>query len=281
MEMRTSAPADRTGGRPISETEHLVFSAAEQLFALPANDLVRIMDTPVCTSIPLTEPHVRGVIDVESETVPLLDLRVRLGYRSLPAEMDDLVTLIAARRQDHVNWLTKLKDAVDHDQEITVQMDPHKCNFGLWYDRFKTNSSNFASYMKRFDGPHKAVHTVAIRAKELMQSGRAAQAKGLIHETENTVLKGLLKLFDGFEAQLKMHTHEYAIVLNRPAGMFALAVDALVVFDRFTELTEELPRLLNDGQGRFVKGLGRLTIGNELRDVLILDPDLLPGEQGL
>ena len=280
MDTRSSAPADRIGGQPPSEMEYLVFSSAEQLFALPANDVLRIMDAPVCTAIPLTESHVRGVIDVESETIPLLDLRIRLGHRSLPAEMDDLIKLIAARRQDHVNWLTKLKDAVSHDQEITVQTDPHKCNFGLWYDRFTTNSSNFASYMKRFDGPHKAVHNVAIRAKELMQSGRTAQAKDLIHETESTVLKGLLTLFDGFEEQLKRHTHEYAVVLRRPGGTFALAVDALVVFDRFTKIFEELPAMLNDGRDRFITGLGRLTIGGEMRDVLILDPDLLRGEQG-
>jgi chemotaxis signal transduction protein len=278
MDTRSPAPAAGSGAQLISDAEYLVFSAAEQLFALPAHDLLRIMDAPVCTSIPLTEAHVRGVIDVAGETIPLLDLRLRLGHRSLPAEMDDLVALIAARRQDHVNWLTKLKAAVEQDQEITVQTDPHMCKFGLWYDRFQTNSSNFAGYMKRFDGPHKAVHNVAIRAKELMQSGRTAQAKGLIHETENTVLEGLLKLFDGFEAQLKLHTHEYAVVLKRPTGTFALAVDALVVFDRFTELTSELPAILHDGQDRFVKGLGRMTIGSALRDVLILDPDLLRGE---
>jgi len=237
------------------------------------------MDAPACTAIPLTETYVRGVIDVQGETVPLVDLRIRLGSRSLLEEMDDLITLIAARRQDHVGWLTKLKDAVYRDQEITVQTDAHKCKFGLWYDRYETNSSTFAGYMKQFDGPHKAVHSVAIRAQELMQSGRAEQAKDLIHETENTVLKGLLTLFDGFEEQLKKHTHEYAVVLRRPTGMFALAVDTLVVFDRFTEVFEELPAMLNNGRNQFVTGLGRLVIGSEMRDVLILGPDLLRGEQ--
>ncbi|NTV54819.1 MAG: hypothetical protein HGA73_05085 [Syntrophaceae bacterium] len=279
MDTSQSIASDFIDDRPRSKTEHLVFSSAEQLFALPAHDLLRIMDAPACTAIPLTESYVRGVIDVQGETVPLIDLRIRLGYRSLPGEMEDLFKLIAARRQDHVNWLTKLKDAVYRDQEITVQMDPHKCNFGLWYDQFKTNSLTFAGYMNQFNDPHKAVHGVAARAKELMQSGRTAQAKDLIHETENTVLKGLLTLFDGFAERLKMHTHEYAVVLRSPTATFALAVDSLVVFDRFTEMFDELPTMLRNGQDRFITGIGRLTIGGEMRDVLILDPDLLRGEQ--
>lgn len=279
MVTRLPTSANSIDDGALRETEHLVFSSAEQLFALPAHALLRIMDAPVCTAIPLTESYVRGVIDVQGETVPLIDLRIRLGYQSLPEELDDLVKLIAARRQDHVSWLTRLKDAVYHDKEITVQMDPHKCNFGLWYDRFKSNSSTFTSYMKLFDDPHKAVHGVAIRAKELMQSGRTAEAKDLIHDTENTVLKGLLKLFDGFEEQLKTHTHEYAVVLRRSTGTFALAVDALIVFDRFTEMFEELPTMLRNGQDRYITGLGRLTIGSEMRDVLILNPDRLRGEQ--
>ena len=261
------------------EAEHLVFSSAEQLFALPAHDLLRIMDASACTAIPLTESFVRGVIDVEGETAPLIDLRIRLGYRSLPEEMDDLVKLIAARRQDHVNWLTKLKEAVYHDKEITVQTDPHKCNFGLWYDRYETSSATFASYMQRFDKPHQAVHRIAIQAKELMGQGQMNAAKELVHDTENTILKGLLALFDGFEVQLKQHTHEYVVVLKRPNGTFALAVDALVVFDRFTEMFDELPTMVRNDQDRFITGIGRLTIGSKMRDVLILDPDLLRGEQ--
>jgi len=280
MDTNRSTSSEITDDQARSESEHLVISSAEQLFALPAHALLHIVDAPMCTTIPLTEPFVRGVIDVEGETVPLVDLRIRLGYTSLFKEMDDLVTLIAARRQDHVGWLTKLKDAVYHDQEITVQMDPHKCKFGLWYDHFKTNSSTFTSYMNRFDGPHKAVHGIAIRAKELMQNGQTAEAKDLIHETENTVLKGLLTLFDGFEEQLKLHTHEYAVVLRRPGGTFALAIDALVVFDRFTDMLDELPKMLRSGQDRFISGLGRMTIGGEMRDVLILNPDLLRGEYG-
>jgi len=279
MNTNRSTSSDIIDDRTHSGSEHLVISSAEQLFALPSRDLVRIMDAPACTAIPLTEAHVRGVIDVHGETVPLIDLRTRLGYLSLNKEMDDLVKLIAARRQDHVNWLTKLKDAVYHDKEITVQIDPHKCNFGLWYDRFKSNSSTFTSYMKRFDGPHKAVHGIAIRTKELMQSGQTEQAKDLIHETENTVLKGLLTLFDSFEEQLKSHTHEYAVVLKRPGGVFALAVDTLVVFDRFTDMFDELPKMLRSGQDRFISGLGRMQIGGEIRDVLILNTDLLRGEQ--
>ena len=254
---------------------YLVFSAANQLYGLFYNDLLQILDAPAATPLPLSPPSVRGVIDVQGATVPLVDLRVLLGSPSLRDEIADLVRTVAARRQDHVNWLTKLKEAVYHDKEISVQTDPHKCNFGLWYDRYETSSATFAIYMQRFDKPHNAVHRIAIEAKELMTRGQMNAAKALVHDVENTILKGLLALFDGFEAQLKRHTHEYAIVLQRDERMFALLVDNLVVFDTFTETVSELPLAARNAQANFVTQVGRLASNGTLQDVLILDPDLL------
>ncbi|MEK6743632.1 MAG: chemotaxis protein CheW [Nitrospirota bacterium] len=254
---------------------YLVFTAANQLYALSYHDLLQILDAPVVTSLPLAPPSVRGVIDVQGATVPLIDLRILLGSASLREEIADLVQTVAARRQDHVNWLTKLKDAVYHDKEIMVQTDPHKCNFGLWYDRYETSSATFTSYMQRFDNPHQAVHRIAIQAKELMARGQMNAAKELVHDTENTILKGLLALFDGFEVQLKRHTHEYAIVLQRDGRTFALVVDSLVVFDTFAETVSELPLAARNTQANFVTRIGRLAGSGTLNDVLILDPDLL------
>ena len=263
-----------------TDSEHLVFNAADQLFALPCEDVLQLLDIPACTAIPLAPPSVRGVIEVQGTTVPLIDLRILLGAKSLHEEMQDLIATIAARRQEHVNWLKRLKEAVYHDQEITVQTDPHKCNFGLWYDRYSTSSSSFASYMRRFDKPHKAVHGVAVRAKELMLAGRAEEAKDLLHETEHSVLAGLLALFDGFEAKLTRHTHEYAIVIKRSDDVFALAVDSLAVFDRFSEITGALPAALTGSKRQFVTGIGRMTVGNAVQEVLILDPALLRSAEG-
>jgi purine-binding chemotaxis protein CheW len=264
-----SNDADRNG------TEHLVFSAADQLFALPYQDLLQILDTPTCTALPLAPRSVRGVIDVQGSTVPLIDMRVLLGAKPLREEMHELITTIAARRQDHVNWLKRLRDAVYQEQEITVQTDPHQCNFGLWYDRYTTSSSNFANYLKRFDKPHQAVHRVAVRAKELMHDGRLELAKELIHDTEHTVLAGLLALFDGFETQLRRHTHEYAIIIQRTHDVFALAVDSIAVFERFSEATGTLPATMQTRECQFITGIGRLQIGTTVRDVLIVDPDRL------
>jgi hypothetical protein len=177
-----------------------------------------------------------------------------------------------------VNWLNKLKEAVNSDQEITVQTDPHKCSFGIWYDKFSTTSTNFAHYMRRFDQPHKAVHAIAIRARELMGAGQTGEARALIRDTERTVLAGLLALFDGFAEQLIRYTHEYAIVIKRGDNVFALAVDALTVFDKFTERTDRLPPAMQSAERQIVAGIGRLAINDAIRDVLILNSDLVLSE---
>lgn len=275
------AASPRISGSSPANSEHLVFSVAEQLFALPYQDLLQILDTPPCTALPMAPPSVRGVIDVQGATVPLIDLRILLGSKPLKTEMNELIAIMAARKQDHVGWLQKLKDAVYQEQEITVQTDPHKCKFGIWYDQFSTSSSNFAAYMRQFDKPHQAVHRVAIRAKELMHAGRPEDAKELVHDTEHTILAGLLALFDGFEAQLARHTHEYALLLQSENDRFAIAVDSLAVFDRFSEMTSELPSAMRSDQHQFITGIGRLQIGDRDQDVLIIDPALIRSAEHL
>ncbi|WP_300526177.1 chemotaxis protein CheW [Aminiphilus sp.] len=57
----------------------LVFSVAEQRFALPVEGIERVVAAAETTPLPDAPPFVLGVVNVGGEAAPVVDLRQRLG----------------------------------------------------------------------------------------------------------------------------------------------------------------------------------------------------------
>ena len=171
------------------EIDYLVFSANDYILALPYFDIIQIIDSPACTSLPNMPKYLRGVIDLMGEALPLIDTRIKLSTQSRQEEVTAFVNTFMMRKQDHLDWIDKLKNAVENDEEILVEKNPHKCAFGKWYETYKPNTFALAQYMSLFDTPHKAIHKLAVHVEELIQAGQKEQAKLLIHNTENNELK--------------------------------------------------------------------------------------------
>lgn len=257
------------------ELEHLIFETAGQLYSIPGDRLIQIIDLPPLTSFPHMPPALRGVMDFRGEAVPLLDLRQKLGHIPLAQELTELIKSLELRKQDHLNWLDKLKDAVYHQREITVETNPHRCAFGRWYDSFKTDSAILEYFLSRFDKPHQRIHQLAIEAQELMQTGQQETAHELIHAAENKELKQLIKLFDNAPEQITNYSYEYAVVVESGEKKMAVVVDALKCFDKFDAITEELPELIAADPNNFIEAIGKRKQEESVEEVMMIQIDNL------
>lgn len=252
--------------------EYLVFTSAEQRFGLRQEVLVAIIDMPGHTLIPHMPSHVRGVIDYMGKAVPVYDIRKKMGIPPLSEEIDNLIDSLVQRKQDHLSWLEKLKDQVVHGQEISVQTDPHKCAFGVWYDACKFHSYNLTDYMAQFDAPHKRIHSLAIEVDILIQAGKLEAAKEVIHQAENDELQTLLSLFDGAAKKIRKFTYEYAVILDCPNGQrVSLLADKIDFFGLLDEVISPLPRAFSQQHNNFIDALGRKTKENIIEEILILN----------
>lgn len=271
--MHGEKPGAGTNGPYSAESEYLVFSSGKQLFALPYDHLVTVVDSPVCTPVPNSPAHVRGIINFHDKSVPLYDCRIKVGLEPYRVEIEKTVAALKQRKQDHINWLNKLKDEVHGNNPITVQTDPHKCAFGMWYDAFTSESPGLTTFMLRFQEPHRQIHTIAIQAKELIAAGRPEEAKQLITKTENTLLKSLIVLFDSADEKIQKFTYEYAIVVDYPGwDTFAISADGLKRFEKFDEVIFPLPRVFAGNAVNFIDAIGRQEIREgEFEDVLIIN----------
>jgi chemotaxis signal transduction protein len=259
---------------PLVDVDYLVFTAKDYLLALPYSNIIQIVDSPACTAMPTMPPYVRGVIDFMGEPIPLIDTRVRLSLKSRQEEVTEMVSTFLQRKQDHLNWISNLKNAVENDKEITVEKNPHKCAFGKWYDTYKANTLALTSYMSRFDNPHKAIHNLAVQAEKLVSDGQKQQAKLLIAAAEQNELKTLVALFDGFDEQMKLSYQEYAIVVSHEDRTLSLAIDSVKYFEKLDEIVLDVPFTGNIND-KVILGIGRKKIGDTTDEIMLLDLDAL------
>lgn len=256
-----------------TDTEYLVFTADENHYGVGYTDVVSVVDLKTVSAVPGFPPGVRGILSFREHGIPVLDLRVCFGATSRVVETDELVTTMALRKQDHINWLNKLKEEVHGGKPISVQTNPHLCTFGKWYDQFRSSNKNLNDYMERFDIPHQWIHQVAVDAGELLSAGRGEEAKRLVHQAEHGVLELLVELFDGMAEVVRRYLSEYAVVFDIDGQTLALAADDIQFFGRLDYLQHATASGSGADGAAVVQAIGRYRKENDGKDhdVLLLD----------
>jgi len=251
----------------------VLFRLREQRFGLSSIYVREIVSMPGCTPIPGSTADVRGVINLRGAAIPLLDLRMHLGLPSAQVEIAELVELLRAREQDHINWLQALEQSVAERTEFKLARDPHKCAFGQWYDNFTTDDRALQSLLRRFDAPHKKIHAIADEVTALMQEEQFDAAQAIIERTRGQELAELRRLF---AEAIKLFTDEHrelAMVIEDGAQTIALCIDAVDGVERFSaDNVKDPPELFGELQQHHAANLAQ---NDEGQIIVILDAEKL------
>lgn len=68
-----------------SERQFVSLGIADEVFAVPVESVLEILDMHPTFRVPETPNYVLGLIDLRGRSVPVLDLRVKLGLPAIPA----------------------------------------------------------------------------------------------------------------------------------------------------------------------------------------------------
>lgn len=79
----------------------VVFSLAEQQFALPVQWVEQVVRAVAVTPLPTAPPVVQGIIDFRGEVVPVMDMRLRLDLPPRPMALSDQI-IIARTSGRHI-----------------------------------------------------------------------------------------------------------------------------------------------------------------------------------
>lgn len=213
------------------------------VYAVSCNFVLSLNQLPKVTPLPTVPPQVRGVINFRDKMIQLVDTRRILNLKTIASEIKEFNEMMDQRYLDHLNWINTLEKTVLEDEEFTLQTDPHKCAFGKWYDNYdvKNNDIMFLTTFAKFDKPHKAIHQIAITAKELIEKGDKKSAMELIELTKNTELKQMFHLFDDLKEAYRDSRKEIVVVIGEnEENCIGLSVDQITAIEHLFEIDENL-----------------------------------------
>lgn len=206
---------------------YLIAQVENTRVALPCVDVQEVLQMPRTSAVPSTPSHVRGVINLRGQVLPLLDLRLLFNLRCLHEEQAELERTLEARAEDHRRWLKELELSLLENRPFKLARNPHACAFGKWYDTFHINNDTltFQQFWRSFDAPHQRIHQIADVALQLAERGDRDGAMKIIERTRSGDLSSLLRLFGSAGNLLRESSRELAIVLRQNGAAVAVSVD--------------------------------------------------------
>ena len=219
----------------------VIFKLEHGFYGIPASNVQAMVTMPDITNIPNTPSWIKRVINIRGQILPLIDLRLRLGMTSYTDKIKGLVDMARQREEDHLNWLTELENSVKEKCEFKLATDPHKCEFGKWYDRYKPVSLSEMHLLHQLDAPHRSIHAIAEKVRCLLTENKFDEAFAIIKTTRDGDITTMRILFAKFITLMReLAKTEIAIVLANINQKAALAVDTIESVEMLAEDSVEV-----------------------------------------
>ncbi|MDI3536592.1 MAG: hypothetical protein PWP16_1190 [Eubacteriaceae bacterium] len=235
-----------------SEFPWALFNLDHEVFAVSSEYVKSIFIMEHLIKMPDTAYYIKGAVNLRGEIIPVIDTRKFYGMPTVEEEVAEFKSVLAQRKQDHINWLNELEDSVREKRKFTLTTDPHACAFGKWYDNYKTEDLMLQQLLKKFDAPHKRVHYLAHEVEKLEDQGDYSKAFTLIEKARNRELSQMIKLFNSLCNEYTDSRRELTIVLeSQESGkQMGMTVDKVIgvemVQDETEELSQKMPSLQNE-----------------------------------
>jgi len=104
----------------IEVTQYLTFKLDDEIFALDISKVREVLDFTTITKVPMAPAFMRGVINLRSSVVPVVDLRLKFGMTETEKTVNTCVIIVEVTVDNETTVLGALADSV---QEV-VDLDP-------------------------------------------------------------------------------------------------------------------------------------------------------------
>lgn len=206
------------------------FWIGDELFAIDiANILSITQDLDDLLKTPVKSKGLIGIIKYLGNPVAVYNFAEMLSIPSTRELKSGLVELLNERENDHDEWINALEKSLIEDRVFDKARDPHMCEFGKWYDNFKTRDEALTDIMTRFDKPHKEIHALADELLDLKDRGHQDAALEKLAAVQNSTLSQLKKLFTHARAQIQDSLHTVVINITNDGvnPLIALQIDEI------------------------------------------------------
>lgn len=209
----------------MSDVHCAIFGAGPHLVGIPSAQVQEMFVLPTIHRGPETRPPFRGVTRLREMALAALDLRACLGIPSAESELQEMVSLLDAREQDHRAWLDELEASVKEGREFTLATDPTRCKFGKWLKAYQSESGVVRTELSRAFAPHAQVHAAAAEVLSLAATGDLDGAMRRIQAARHAALAAVVRVFTSIREALLREHREIGVAVTARGKRFVLVVD--------------------------------------------------------
>ena len=99
------------------DEKHLTFVIGEESYALHISCVTEIIEMQTVTAMPNTPVHVRGIINLRGKVIPVVDVRISLGFPERP--YDSRTCIIVVHEESPVGLVVDtVREVVDIPSEV-------------------------------------------------------------------------------------------------------------------------------------------------------------------
>lgn len=250
-----------------NEFPYVLFNVGENICGVSCSKMLSIQILSQCTPMVNSPDYVRGCVNFRGTFIPLVDIRKMTGQETQIYELEVTIDLPQRIREHHA-WIDELERCVTEDVEFTRTEDPHLCAFGRWLDSYNTDNLFIRKLLQSIAEPHAAVHSSAVKVKELLRGGNKEGALAYIRQVRDTHTAEVIRLLDALDEKMHEEVKEMMVVIETVDGAKGLIVDHVVGVEMI-ESFEPVPAHLT--QAPHVICIGRRDKTREA--ILIFDCD--------
>ena len=136
---------------PLVAGSYLTFHLTQAKYALPVGAIRYIteLDAVEAHAVPGGKGGMTRVFTFQQEQISLYNFSRLMGAASQREECQQLVELMAQRRQDHIDWIEALEHSIETDSDFQKATDPHQCAFGRWYDSYRSRDEELKALQQK------------------------------------------------------------------------------------------------------------------------------------
>jgi chemotaxis signal transduction protein len=177
--------------------EYLSFRHGKQYYAVPIESVRFItadhnLDR---TRVATGNGNQYDMVDFDGQSCVVLSLANLLGEDSAQRATSELVELLFAREQDHVDWLDTLEQSLISGTAFTADTDQNLSAFGQWCRGFRSDNLMLQQLLAKFDTPHRRIYALAEELLDMRNQGENDAAIEILNEHKRTTLVRLQTLF--------------------------------------------------------------------------------------
>ncbi len=256
-----------------TEALWVLFRLNGGLYAVSSSCTAGIAKEPEqVTLVPDTKPYIRGITNAYGRVMTLVDLRKVFGMQTTKEEYEDFAGIIETAENAHKKWVGEFCRCAGCMEPFNMEKDPHRCAFGLWYDKYEAPIETVKKRMFKIRDPHYSLHHLGVDFDREMAKGapNSEKLKKLAVKAKE-IEKQILTCMDAAREAFRENYRTMMVEINLPDGQeVALIVDEIVGVEQIGQVYDDAT-VDKMARSRLVGNVASTRDGKEL--LFLIDED--------